>query len=136
MVDDLPTREPVSRLRKDGDTMAKEIRVGALSDLPPGTVVGAGPWAVGNRDGELFAVSRRCRHLRADLGNGKIDEKGCLVCPWHASEYDVGSGRMTRGPQGIFAKIPGLDPMFIALTKVLPLSRGRVEVRDGDVYVR
>jgi nitrite reductase/ring-hydroxylating ferredoxin subunit len=116
--------------------MAKEIRVGALSDIPPGTVVGAGHWAVGNRDGELFAVSRRCRHLFADLGNGKIDEQGCLVCPWHASSYDVESGRMLRGPQGIFAKIPGLDPAFVALTKVLPLSRGRVEVRDGIVYVR
>jgi nitrite reductase/ring-hydroxylating ferredoxin subunit len=116
--------------------MAKEIRVGPLSDIPPGTVMGSGRWAVGNRDGELFAVSRRCRHLFADLGNGSIDEQGCLVCPWHASTYDVESGRMLRGPQGVFAKIPGLDPAFIALTKALPLSRGRVEVRDGIVYVK
>jgi hypothetical protein len=43
---------------------------------------------------------------------------------------------MLRGPQGVFAKIPGLDPAFIALTKALPLSRGRVEVRDGIVYVK
>jgi nitrite reductase/ring-hydroxylating ferredoxin subunit len=116
--------------------MAKEIRVGALADIPPGTVVGAGQWAVGNRDGELFAVGRRCRHLFADLGNGTIDKQGCLVCPWHASTYDVHSGRMLRGPQGIFAKIPGLDAGFVALTKVLPLARGRVEVRDGVVYVK
>jgi nitrite reductase/ring-hydroxylating ferredoxin subunit len=116
--------------------MAKEIRVGPLSDIPAGTVVGIGHWAVGNRDGELFAVSRRCRHLFADLGNGSIDDQGCLVCPWHASTYDVESGRMLRGPQGVFAKIPGLDPAFIALTKALPLSRGRVEVRDGIVYVQ
>ena len=43
---------------------------------------------------------------------------------------------MTRGPQGVFAKIPGLDPAYLALTKVLPLARGTVEVRDGVVYVR
>ena len=116
--------------------MSTETKVGPLSEIPPGTVVGAGPWAVGNRDGVLFAVGRRCRHLRADLGGGSIAADGCLVCPWHASTYDVQSGRMLRGPQGVFAKIPGLDAMFIALTKALPLARGEVEVRDGIVYVR
>jgi nitrite reductase/ring-hydroxylating ferredoxin subunit len=113
-----------------------EIRVGPASDIPPGTVVGAGHWAVGNVDGEFFAVSRRCRHLFADLAQGKIDRNGCLVCPWHASAYDVKTGRMVRGPQGFFAKIPGLDPAYVALTKVLPLGRGRVELRDGVVYIR
>jgi hypothetical protein len=43
---------------------------------------------------------------------------------------------MVRGPQGAFAKIPGLDAAYIALTKVVPLARGHVEVRDGAVYVR
>jgi hypothetical protein len=42
---------------------------------------------------------------------------------------------MVRGPQGIFAKIPGLDRAFMALTRVLPLGRGNVEERDGTVYV-
>ncbi len=114
-----------------------EVTVGPASELTPGTVVGAGPWAVGNADGDLFAVSRRCRHLFADLAGGRIDKRdNCLVCPWHGSKYDVNTGRMTRGPQGVFAKIPGLDPAYIALTRVLPLRRGTVEVRDGIVYVR
>jgi nitrite reductase/ring-hydroxylating ferredoxin subunit len=116
--------------------MATEIRVGLASEIPPGTVVGAGRWAVGNVNGELFAVSRRCRHLFADLAGGTIDRNGCLVCPWHASAYNVKTGRMVRGPQGAFAKVPGLDPFYLALTKVLPLGRGTVEVRDGVVYVR
>jgi hypothetical protein len=42
---------------------------------------------------------------------------------------------MVRGPQGIFAKIPGLGAAFMALTKVLPLGRTGVTVRDGDVYL-
>jgi nitrite reductase/ring-hydroxylating ferredoxin subunit len=46
-----------------------EQRVGAVSDLPPGAVVGMGKDAVGN-NGEYFAVTRRCRHLRADLAAG------------------------------------------------------------------
>src|SRR6266516_476018 len=61
-------------------------RVGPAAVLPPGTVTGAGRWAVGNSDGEYFAVTRRCRHLFADLAKGHIDKRdGCLVCPWHGS---------------------------------------------------
>ena len=116
--------------------MAQEREVAPASDLTPGTVVGAGRYAVGNANGELFAVTRRCRHLYADLANGRIDKDGCLVCPWHASKYDVKTGRMVRGPQGVFAKIPGLDAATMALTRVLPLGRGEVTVRDGTVYVR
>ena len=111
--------------------MGKEYGLGPTSELPAGKVVGAGPFAVGNRDGEYFAVSRRCRHLRADLAEGSIDADGCLVCPWHQSTYDVRTGRMVRGPQGAYAKVPGLGAAFIALTRAWPLRRGTVTV-DGD----
>jgi nitrite reductase/ring-hydroxylating ferredoxin subunit len=109
-------------------------RVGAASDLPPGSVAGVGRYAVGN-NGEYFAVTRRCRHLRADLAGGSIDENGCLVCPWHQSAYDVKSGRMVRGPQGIFAKVPGLGSMFKLLTVVAPLGRGQVTTDADDIFV-
>jgi nitrite reductase/ring-hydroxylating ferredoxin subunit len=112
-----------------------EHRVAAAQDLKPRTVLGAGRYAVGNTGNELFAVTRRCRHLGADLAKGAIDKDGCLVCPWHQSAYDVTTGRMVRGPQGVFAKIPGLGAAFKALTKVVPLGRGTVVERDGDVFV-
>ena len=115
--------------------MTAETRVAAVSDVPPGTVVGAGKYAVGNAGGEYFAVTRRCRHFRADLAEGTIDADGCLVCPWHQSKYDVSTGRMVRGPQGVFAKVPGLGAAFKALTKVLPLGRATVTTRDGEVYL-
>ena len=115
--------------------MADEQLVGPASELEPGKVAGAGKWAVGNAGGEYFAVTRRCRHLYADLAGGSIDSKGCLVCPWHGSKYDVKTGRMVRGPQGIFAKIPGLSEGFKLLTRVLPLGRGKVAERDGKVFV-
>ena len=115
--------------------MSDEVKVGPASELTPGTVKGAGRYAVGNADGELFAVTRRCRHLNADLANGSIDEAGCLVCPWHGSKYDVATGKMVLGPQGVFAKIPGLGTVFKALTSVFPLGRGRVVERDDTLYV-
>ena len=116
--------------------MAREIEVGPAAELVPGVVRGAGRYAVGNADGELFAVTRRCRHLRADLANGSIDPAGCLVCPWHGARYDVATGRMTRGPQGFFARIPGLDAGYRLMTRVLPLGRGELVERDATVFVR
>jgi nitrite reductase/ring-hydroxylating ferredoxin subunit len=115
--------------------MATEVEVGPAAELTAGTIKGAGHYAVGNADGELFAVTRRCRHLGADLANGSIGPGGCLVCPWHGSTYDVHTGRMTRGPQGIFAKIPGLGAANKALTALLPLRRGSLTERDGRLFV-
>lgn len=116
--------------------MAKEHAAGPAAELQPNSLTGAGPYVVGNRGGQFFALSRRCRHLGADLANGTIDENGCLVCPWHHSAYDVQTGRMVRGPQGAFARVPGLDGFYRALTRVLPLRRGQVGERDGQLYVR
>ena len=116
--------------------MSAEERVGAVVDLPPGMVIGVGRYAVGNVGGRYFAVTRRCRHLGADLAGGRIDDGGCLVCPWHHAAYDVSSGRMVRGPQGVFAKVPGLDWGYRMLTQVLPLGRATVVDRDGDLYLR
>jgi nitrite reductase/ring-hydroxylating ferredoxin subunit len=116
--------------------MSHEVEVGTVAELQPGVVRGAGHYAAGNAGGELFAVSRRCRHLRADLAEGSIDEQGCLVCPWHGAKYDVSTGRMTVGPQGAFAKVPGLDSGYRLLTKVIPLRRGKVTERDGKVFVQ
>lgn len=116
--------------------MAEELQVGPVAELPAGTVRRGGRYAVGNDGDALFAVTHRCRHLGADLAEGSIDENGCLVCPWHGASYDVSSGRMVRGPQGVFARIPGLGAGFKLLTRVLPLGRGTVVERAGTVYVR
>ncbi len=115
--------------------MTDDIEVGQVSELGVGTVTGAGRYAVGNSDGDLFALTCRCRHLNADLADGGIDEEGCLTCPWHGATYDIGTGRMVEGPQGVFAKIPGLGFFFKSLTSVWPLGRGRVVERDDTLYV-
>ncbi len=58
------------------------------------------------------------------------------MCPWHRAKYDVSTGRMTLGPQGAFAKLPGLDAAYLQLTKVIPLRRGKVTQRDGKIFVQ
>ena len=108
--------------------------IGPASDLPVGDVTEAEGYAVGN-NGTYFAVSRRCRHLGANLAEGSIDSDGCLVCPWHQSKYDTTTGRMTRGPQGFYAKVPGLGAAFKALTKVVPLRRATVSRRGDELFL-
>ncbi len=107
-------------------------------ELPPGSVRRLGPWAVGNRAGEPFAVSRRCRHQLADLSGGRLDADGCLVCPWHGSRYDVRDGRMVSGPRGFLGyhgPTPGYSQVVLAYARVLRLRVGRVLRRAGRLTV-
>ena len=117
--------------------MSDDDRIPA-SQLPPGAVRRAGNWAVGNRDGELFAVSRRCRHQLADLSEGSLDADGCLVCPWHQSRFDVRTGEMVAGPRGFLGyhgPTPGYTQFVRAYSRVLRLRVRRALRRGDDVVV-
>jgi 3-phenylpropionate/trans-cinnamate dioxygenase ferredoxin subunit len=91
-----------------------------------------GALAVGISAGKPFAVSNRCRHLLASLGEGHVTDDGCLECPWHGSRYDVGTGKMVRGPQGAYKPLAGIVK---ATTGAIPLKRFPVEVRDGAIWL-
>ncbi|GAB3682346.1 Rieske (2Fe-2S) protein [Angustibacter aerolatus] len=107
--------------------------------LADGRVHRAGEWAVGTSRGEPFAVSRRCRHQLADLSEGSVDADGCLVCPWHASRYDVRSGEMVSGPRGFLGyhgPTPGYSSLIRYVGRLWRLRVGRVEAQDGRVVVR
>ena len=100
--------------------MATEHVVGPLSDLPPGSkkVVRAGAIEVGvfNVDGELYALPNVCPHQFGPLCRGVVSgtvvaraetdfkpawvgEGRILVCPWHALEFDVTTGRCVAIPR-------------------------------------
>jgi nitrite reductase/ring-hydroxylating ferredoxin subunit len=113
------------------------VRLVAVEDLGEGhvTVVEDTPHgaiAVGISKGEPFAVSNRCRHLFAPLGRGHVTAEGCLECPWHASQYNVTTGKMVRGPQGAFKPLAGVVK---ATTGARPLSTYPVELRDGAIWL-
>ena len=91
-----------------------------------------GALAVGISAGKPFAVSNRCRHLFASLGNGRVTDDGCLQCPWHEALYDVGTGAMVRGPQGAFKPVAGVVK---ATTGARSLRTFPVEVRDGAIWL-
>jgi 3-phenylpropionate/trans-cinnamate dioxygenase ferredoxin component len=91
-----------------------------------------GALAVGISRGKPFAVSNRCRHLFASLGNGHVTDDGCLQCPWHAARYNVATGKMVRGPQGAFKPLAGA---VLATTGARALKTFPVEVRDGAIWL-
>ncbi len=108
--------------------------------LPPGSVRRAGPWTVAHRpDGQLRAVSSRCRHQLADLSKGSLDADGCLVCPWHGSRYDLDTGAMVQGPKGFFGYVgrtPGYTQLVRAFGSVAVLRRRRAVQEADRVVVR
>ncbi len=93
-----------------------------------------GRLAVGKASGQPFAVSNRCRHLGASLGQGTVTENGCLKCPWHGAQYDVETGRMTSGPQGALFK--PVRPMVCLFTNIVArLKRYPVTEREREIHL-
>src|SRR4051812_46324740 len=113
--------------------MREPIRLIAVADLGGSGVTAVdtphGKLAVGVSDGEPFAVSDRCRHLFASLGKGRVAQDGCLECPRHRARYDVRSGAMTRGPQGV-AFMATREAIRVGVNAAAPLALYPVEERD------
>jgi nitrite reductase/ring-hydroxylating ferredoxin subunit len=118
------SEQSASRLVAVDDLGASQVAV--VNETPHGAL------AVGISAGKPFAVSNRCRHLFASLGKGQVTEDGCLECPWHGARYDVGTGKMVRGPQGAFKPLAGAVK---ATTGAVPLKTFPVEVRDGTIWL-
>ena len=78
------------------------VKVGALSKLPPGSVmealVGNGTYAICNAGGEIHALDGICPHAGGPLGQGALHGT-TLVCPWHAWEFDIHTGRSLHDPE-------------------------------------
>lgn len=68
-------------------------------------------------DGEVHAVGGICPHQGAPLGEGWLHQ-GELVCPWHGSRFDLGTGEPAQGPST--APLPCYDTRT---------RDGRIEVR-------
>ena len=118
------SEQSATRLIAVDDLGASQVAV--LDKTPHGAL------AVGISGGKPFALSNRCRHLFASLGEGQVTDDGCLQCPWHAARYDVGTGKMVRGPQGAFKPLAGAVK---ATTGAIPLKTFPVELRDGAIWL-
>lgn len=72
------------------------------------------------RPAQVCAIANICTHRGGPLNEGKIDAAaGTVTCPWHASEFDLCTGKVIHGP----ASAP--QPNFEVRVK-----GGKVEVRS------
>jgi nitrite reductase/ring-hydroxylating ferredoxin subunit len=130
---------PTDDMKSDDTSHGKDGIELDEADVPSaGGVRRVGDWAVGRSKGEVFAVSRRCRHQLGDLSQGKVDADGCLVCPWHQSRYDVRTGAMVSGPKGFLGyhgRTPGYTQFVLAYGRVLKLRVATVARRAGRKLV-
>ena len=71
------------------------IKLAALTDLPPGTVIeverGEDLYALCNVNGEIRALSGVCPHQGGPLGEGTLNGN-LITCPWHMWEFDSTTG--------------------------------------------
>lgn len=71
-------------------------RVCGLTELPANSVVEVfvrdRPYAICNVNGQITAINGECPHAGGPLGQGRIDESGHLVCPFHEWEFDCSTG--------------------------------------------
>jgi apoptosis-inducing factor 3 len=93
----------------------------ALTELSDGTMllghVQDEPVLLARQGDELFAIGAVCTHYGAPLEQGLLVED-TVRCPWHHACFSLRTGEALRAP--------ALDPV----------SRWRVERRDGIAYVR
>ena len=72
---------------------AAEVKVGELTG---GDADGVPVVLTRRADGQVVAMADRCTHRGAPLHEGELVD-GCIVCPWHQSEFDL-DGSVLRGP--------------------------------------
>lgn len=91
-----------------------------VDDRPVRADAGGVPVMVVRHRGMIRALSATCTHAGGPLDEGEIVD-GCVVCPWHRSEFRLRDGTPRRGPAAI--------AQTVWETRV---SDGRVEVRAGS----
>jgi nitrite reductase (NADH) small subunit len=95
------------------------VKAAGKGELLPGAIrefqVNGKAIALANVDGKFFAINGICLHQGGPLGEGELVGHR-VICPWHAWEYDVTTGKLATNPTVGVESYP-------------------VEVRGEDVYV-
>ncbi len=90
-----------------------------ITDLPPGKSVEkkilARRVAVFNDNGTLFGIEADCKHMKASLSTGKVED-GVVTCKWHNWKYDLKSGECLN-------------------IKNVKLKKYKIEIDREDIYL-
>ncbi len=69
------------------------------------------------QNGHVYAMSNVCPHAGGPLNEGTLERRS-VVCPWHASQFDLADGAIIHGPATV------APPLFD-----VRIEAGRVEIR-------
>lgn len=83
-----------------------------------------------NHENQLYAVDNVCPHLKLPLKKGKI-ENGGLVCPFHRSSFDLGTGEVKVWCP--WPPVVGKALSMVSPAKTLPVFP--VKVEEGSILV-
>jgi nitrite reductase/ring-hydroxylating ferredoxin subunit/uncharacterized membrane protein len=78
-------------------------RVAAADDVteaPRRVLASEAPVLVMRHHGEVIALDARCPHRGAPLDEGEVHD-GCIICPWHGSQFRLDDGTLVRGPSTV-----------------------------------
>ncbi len=97
------------------------VRAAKASAVAQGTIaefqISGKAVALANVGGKFFAINGVCVHEGGPLGEGALNGT-TVICPWHAWEYDVTTGKIIGSPDSAEG-----------------LACYPVEVRGDDIYV-
>jgi nitrite reductase/ring-hydroxylating ferredoxin subunit len=81
--------------------MPRFVEVAKKSQIPANGVIGVEAegkiLALANLGGEIYALDDSCPHEAGPLSEGQLDVEE-IVCPWHASHFDVRTVPRHDGP--------------------------------------
>jgi len=73
--------------------LKSQLAVGQMKKL----MLGEAAVTVYNVDGNFYATADACTHVGGPLHEGKLNGNK-VICPWHASCFDVTNGQVLQGP--------------------------------------
>ena len=79
-----------------------KILVAKVSDIKPGELKGVSAGdkdiLLANVEGNFFAIGDICTHMGCKLSGGVIADTKIVECPCHASQFDLTTGAVIKGP--------------------------------------
>jgi nitrite reductase/ring-hydroxylating ferredoxin subunit len=77
------------------------VRTVKVDEVPAGTIrelqVEGKAVALANVGGKFYAINNVCLHRGGPLGQGTLQNQN-VMCPWHAWQYDVTTGKVLQNP--------------------------------------
>jgi nitrite reductase/ring-hydroxylating ferredoxin subunit len=77
------------------------IEVAKLSDIAPGGLIAVEvkdeEVVLGNYDGRIYAINRRCGHMNAPMELGTLNGY-IMTCPLHSVQFDITTGEALCPP--------------------------------------